>query len=54
MWKYWPLSGGVLDCWFRDAKGGLRGRLEGPGEISVLLQDNGDACGRRILLEGVV
>jgi hypothetical protein len=54
MWKYWPLFGGVLDSWFRDANGGLRGRREGLGEIPVLLQDNGDACGRRLLLEGVV
>jgi hypothetical protein len=30
------------------------GLLEGSGEIPVLVQDDGDACGRRHLLEGVV
>jgi hypothetical protein len=44
----------VLDCRFWDANGGLRGRREGLGEIPVLLQDNGDAYGRHLLLEGVV
>jgi hypothetical protein len=29
-------------------------RMEGLGEILMLLQDNGDACGFRYLLEGVV
>jgi hypothetical protein len=29
-------------------------RTEGLGEIPMLLQDNGDAYGRRYLLEGVV
>jgi hypothetical protein len=30
------------------------GQMEGLGEIPVLLHDDGDACGRRHLLEGVV
>jgi hypothetical protein len=28
--------------------------MAGLGEIHVLLQDDGDVCGRRYLLEGVV
>jgi hypothetical protein len=29
-------------------------RTKGLGEIPMLLQDNGDACGRHYLLEAVV
>jgi hypothetical protein len=49
----WPLVGGVqllvslLHLW-------IAGLTDGLGEISMLLQDDGDACGRRYLLGGVV
>jgi hypothetical protein len=54
MCKCWPLFGSVLDFGFRDASWRIVGRMEGWGEILVLLQGDGDACGCRHLLEGVV
>jgi hypothetical protein len=52
--KCWLLLGGVFGCWIRGAYWWTVGRTEGLGEIPVLLQGDGDVCGRRYLLEGVV
>jgi hypothetical protein len=52
--KCWPLMGSVSAWWFRGAFWWIVGRMEWQGEIPVLLQDDGGACGRRHLLEGVV
>jgi hypothetical protein len=52
--KCWILFGAVFGCWIRDASWWIVGRTEGLGEILVLLQGDGDTCGRRHLHEGVV
>jgi hypothetical protein len=40
--------------WFRGAFSWIVGLMEWRGEIPLLLQDDGGACGHRHFLEGVV
>jgi hypothetical protein len=52
--KCWLLLGGAFGCWIQDASWQTMGWTEGLGEISMLLQGDGYACGCRHLLDGVV
>jgi hypothetical protein len=50
----WLFLCSVFGLWFRWALWWIVRRMVWPGETPMLSQDNGDAYGRRFLLEGIV